>query len=384
MKSLKPSSRSDRVAWKRIAWGGPFLIAGILATSGCKNTPQGPVPIWNAPTNSTSPQSDPLFGPAGNAQPPNQVAPPTAGINPTAGTVGAALGSPQPSGPLPPLAAPHTMSSPAALASGATGQLTNPRDPYSNQPISTPSLSAPIVNTSAPGPATTNQPAPIQLRQPEPAPSNNWSSPPAGGFNPGNASSPAGGLNSVPPPAPPPGSINSNANFLQQSQNGLNSLQNNISNTAQQSQKDLVNMANSANATANQYKQGAVQTQQDLFNQGKQLQSNITNSANSSMDRLKQQLAQQGQAVDGVMQSTLTSLDESLRRQGMVWQNVQKQADGTWKSTASFADPNNPTNRTTREVVASTPEAAMRALLGDASSAPKAPPTGIPPLPNGR
>lgn len=371
--------QAARWSWIRGAIAAPVLASAVFAL-GCKNTPQGPVPIWNTPNHSTAPQSDPLFGPAT----PN-VSPP-AGALPPGNASPVISGTTQPLAPLPGMHAPSASGSPAALATGTTGQLNNPRDPSANPAGgSAPTLLTPIPN---PGTANTN---PIQLRQPEPAPPANWSNPAQGGFNPGNA----------PPPSPPPGSINPTTSLsqpgqngltslqnnlnqtIQQGQNSLNSLQNNVNQTVQQGQRDWNNMANSANATANQYKQNAVNAQQQLVNQGKQIQTDLTNQANSSYARLAQQLNQQGQQIDAAMQSTLASLDDSLRKQGMVWQNVQKQADGSWKSVASFADPNNPANRRTMEAVASTPEAAMRALLGEAGGAPRAPATGFSPTVTG-
>lgn len=314
------------------------LFAGILFVgSGCKNTSGGTGWPISAPAG-----VDPLMG--------NQPAiTPAAGVVPT-GLAPAASPTGPVAGPLPAMHAPNSMGSPAALATGTTSMLSNPRDPLaSNNNTSVPALSAPIPTSNASfAPNAGINPGgsvPVLLN---PVPSSNpngGTPPPAFGSIPSGplpsgplplGPLPLGGSAPPPPPDPVPGGSVSKLN--PQGPIALAGLQ--------QFPNQNINQA-SANVSTSQYNMA--------------VQSNLT--------QLQDQLRQQGQAVDQATQTSLTHLNGALCQNGMVWQKMQKQTNGTWKSIASFSDPKNPTNRRTMEAVAATPDAALGALLGEVQAA---------------
>jgi hypothetical protein len=251
------------------------------------------------------------------------------------------------------------MGSPAALATGTTGTLANPRDPLAANNTSVPTLIAPITNTpvnSVPG-----GPQPILLNPVITTPNNSYPqpgatpppSPSAFGNTPAPAVSgpipsgplPVPGSSAPPPPEPVPGGVS--AKPVQPGTISLAGYQQNFNQQASLANSKITGTTNQIN--------------QSMANYQQQAQTNLT--------QLQDQLRAQGTALDQSTQATIANLNNSLSQQGMMWQKMQKQADGSWKSLASFTDPNNPTNRRTMEAVASTPDAAMRALLGEAQAA---------------
>ncbi|MSR79142.1 MAG: hypothetical protein EXS11_00280 [Gemmataceae bacterium] len=306
------------------------LFAGILFVgTGCKNASGGTGWPISAPAG-----VDPLMG-----HPPAIA--PTAGVAPT-GLAPAASPTGPVAGPLPAMHAPNSMGSPAALATGTTSMLSNPRDPLaSNNNTSVPALSAPIPTSNIPfAPNAGINPGgsvPVLLN---PVPSSNpngGTPPPAFGSIP-SGPLPLGGSAPPPPPDPVPGGSVSKLN--PQGPIALAGLQ--------QFPNQNINQASAnVNTTTSQYNMA--------------VQSNLT--------QLQDQLRQQGQTVDQATQTSLTNLNGALCQNGMVWQKMQKQTNGTWKSIASFSDPKNPTNRRTMEAVAATPEAALGALLVEIQAA---------------
>ncbi len=310
-------SKANANPFKALLWMP--LFAGVLVVgAGCKNTTGG-TSVWpiSAPAG-----VDPLMG-----HPPALA--PAAGVTPTGGVAASPTGPV--TGPLPAMHSPNSMGSPAALATGTTSMLSNPRDPLaSNNNTTVPALSAPIptngsnppyspnagINPGGSVPVLLNPVATTPLANP-----NGATPPPSFGSIP---SGPIPGSTTPPPPDPVPGGTVSNLN------------------------------PSGAIALA-----GLQQTNNNQFNLA--VQSNLT--------QLQDQLRQQGLVVDQTKQTSFTQLIGSLCQNGMVWQKMQKQANGTWKSIASFSDPKNPTNRRTMEALAATPEAALAALLGEVQSA---------------
>ena len=352
------SGRLGRWMWT------PMVVAGLIGISGCKNTSNGTGATTGWPIGGAPQGADPLFGaaPPPSAAPPAGLTPAGHSVTPTtgaplSGTQGA-VPPPPPSGPLPGFHAPATMGSPAALATGTTGTLANPRDPLAANNASAPTLIAPITNTpvnSVPGgpqpillnpvatTPTNTYPQPAATPPPSPSAFGNTPAPVGSGPTP-SGPLPVPGSSAPPPPDPVPGGASSKP-----VQPGTISLAGYQQNFNQQ-----INQATSkVNATTNQLNQS-------MANYQLQAQTNLT--------QLQDQLRSQGTVIDQSSQAAIANLNNSLSQQGMMWQKMQKQADGSWKSMASFADPNNPTNRRTMEAVASTPEGAMRALLGEAQS----------------
>ena len=320
--------------FKRWLWM-PLFAGIIFVGTGCKNTSGGTGWPISAPAG-----VDPLMG-----NPPAFA--PAAGVAPT-GLAPAASPTGPVAGPLPAMHAPNSMGSPAALATGTTSMLSNPRDPLaSNSNTTVPALSAPIPTFNTPfAPSAGINPGgsvPVLLN---PVPSSNpngGTPPPAFGSIPsgplpsgGSTPLPSGG--SAPPPDPVPGGSVSKLN--PQGPIALAGLQQFPNQNINQASANL-------NTTTSQYNLA--------------VQSNLT--------QLQDQLRQQGQAVDQATQTSLTNLNGALCQNGMVWQKMQKQTNGTWKSIASFSDPKNPTNRRTMEAVAATPDAALGALLSEVQTA---------------
>ena len=352
------SGRLGRWMWT------PMVVAGLIGISGCKNTSTGTGANTGWPIGGAPQGADPLFGatPApSTTTPPGGLTPAGHTGAPVSGSIGA-VPPPPPSGPLPGFHAPATMGSPAALATGTTGTLANPRDPLAANNATVPTLNAPITNT--PVNPVPGGPQPVLLNPVATTPVNTYpqpgsTPPPSGAFGNNPAPSPSGplptgplpsgplpvpGNNSPPPPDPVPGL------------GATNPPQTGAINLAgfQQTINQQANLANAKVATA--------------ANQVNQAAASYTQQAQSNLNQLQDQLRAQGTALDQSTQATITNLNNSLSQQGMMWQKMQKQADGSWKSIASFSDPKNPANRRTMEAVASTPDSALRALLGEAQA----------------
>ena len=123
--------------FKRWLWM-PLFAGIIFVGTGCKNTSGGTGWPISAPAG-----VDPLMG-----NPPAIA--PAAGVAPT-GLAPAASPTGPVAGPLPAMHAPNSMGSPAALATGTTSMLSNPRDPLaSNSNTTVPALSAPIPTFNTP------------------------------------------------------------------------------------------------------------------------------------------------------------------------------------------------------------------------------------------
>ena len=184
--------------FKRWLWM-PLFAGIIFVGTGCKNTSGGTGWPISAPAG-----VDPLMG-----NPPAIA--PAAGVAPT-GLAPAASPTGPVAGPLPAMHAPNSMGSPAALATGTTSMLSNPRDPLaSNSNTTVPALSAPIPTFNTPfAPSAGINPGgsvPVLLN---PVPSSNpngGTPPPAFGSIP-SGPLPSGPLplgGSAPPPDPVPG-----------------------------------------------------------------------------------------------------------------------------------------------------------------------------------
>ncbi len=302
----------------------PLIVGGFFVFSGCKNTTGGTGSIWpiGAPAG-----GDPLMGP-----PPAVL--PASGLSPTGLAPVGPIASPTGpmAGPLPAMHSPNTLGSPAALATGTTSMLSNPRDPLAGNTTTVPALSAPIPTNGSNAPYLPNSginpggSLPVLLNPVATSPMGNpnGGNPPPVGASIPTGPTPIGGSAVPPPPDPVPGGS-----------------------------------VSKLNPTGPIALAGLQTTNNSQFNLA--VQSNLT--------QLQDQLRQQGQTVDQATQTALTQLNVSLCQNGMVWQKMQRQANGTWKSIASFSDPKNPANRRTMEAVAATPDAALGALLGEVQAA---------------